>query len=94
MTLKAAWITPLGPRGPFTLTLESEGIEGPDRLPVHEMVFPETPADAPKRHTVALAAMTEEDLDLLSELLLRSIGAGGGLFRGFRQAKVTKEDLS
>ena len=88
MTLKAAWITPLGPRGPFTLTLESDGVEGPDRLPVHEMVFPETPADAPKRHTVALSCLNTDDLRLLQQLLADSLQPTGR----YEQAVVKLEE--
>ena len=83
MTLKAAWITPLGPRGPFTLTLESAEVGPGQRLPVREMVFPETPADAPKRHTVALPCLTTDDLDLLERLIQESRSPDG---RTFEQA--------
>lgn len=87
MTLKAAWITPTGPRGPFTLTLESAEVGPGHQLPVREMVFPETPADAPKRHTVALPCLTTADLDLLRALLDSSLGAGG-----YEQARALAEE--
>ena len=88
MTLKAAWITPLGPRGPFTLTLESAEVGPGHQLPVREMVFPETPADAPKRHTVALPCLTSDDLRLLQQLLADSLQPTGR----YEQATVKLEE--
>ena len=82
MVLKSAWITPLGKRGPFSLTLESERVGPGHQLPVREMTFPENPADAPQRHTVVLAALTAEDLDLIARLIETSITPDGHDYRG------------
>ena len=89
MTLKAAWITPAGPRGPFTLTLESAEVGPGHQLPVREMVFPETPVDAPKRHTVLLSALTVEDLDLIGRLIETARTIDG---RTYEQTTVRLEE--
>lgn len=88
MTLKAAWITPLGPRGPYTLTLESAEIGPGHQLNIHEHTFPITPIDSPKRHTIALSSLNDGDLDLLRRLLDCSAGTVGG----YEQAKVQLDE--
>lgn len=80
MTLKAAWITPMGKRGPYTLTLESAELGPGHQLPVKERVFPETPADASKRHVVLLQCLDADDLDMLERLIHESRSPGGQTF--------------
>ena len=89
MTLKAAWITPLRPGGPYTLTLESAEVGPGQQLNVHEHTFPLTPVDAPKRHTVALTALDEADLDMLRRLLDTAQEPSG---YGYERTTVRKDE--
>jgi len=57
--LKKAWITELDGTDLTTLSLESQDPEGPACLIVRELKFPMT---GPKRHTICITYLTDDDL--------------------------------
>lgn len=89
MTLKSAWITPLDEHGRLVcLTLESAEVGEGHQLPVFERVFPTSPEDAPKRHTIQLAGLTSADCDLLRMLLDQSSD-----YTGYTRHKVDMQPI-
>lgn len=57
--LKKAWVSQKDNLDLYTLSLESRDPEGPNRLNVRQLTFPEA---GPKRHIMAIGLLTEEDL--------------------------------
>jgi hypothetical protein len=68
--MKKAWVTREDTLDLYALSFESEGIQEHERLAVKELIFPRI---EPKRHTICLTYLTEDDLYNLYEAIGREL---------------------